>query len=116
MKLEKIRVCNLEEPMGFAMDAPVFSWTVEGAAGKQQRWASLSITAAGESVYESGENADADSLGWQVRLPLKARTRYDFTVPFGTSAELRLPGEAPCELSAGKHRFTGNCPQTGGRE
>ena len=80
MKLERIRVCNLEEPMGFAMDAPVFSWTVEGAAGKQQRWASLSITAAGESVYESGENADADSLGWQVRLPLKARTRYDFTL------------------------------------
>ena len=41
---------------------------------------------------------------------------YDFTVPFGASAALRLPGEAPRELSAGKHRFTGNCPQTGGRE
>ena len=92
------------------MDAPVFSWTVEGAAGKQQRWASLSITAAGESVYESGENADADSLGWQVRLPLKARTRYDFTVPFGASAALRLPGEVPQELSAGKYELNGKRP------
>ena len=79
MKLNDLRVCNLEDPIGYAMEAPVFSWTVEDAAG-EQAWASVTIRSGGATVYESGETADADSLGWRVELPLAPRTCYDYTL------------------------------------
>lgn len=149
------------------MDAPVFSWTVEDAAG-EPAWASLTVNVGGETVYQSGEIPEADSLGWRIDLPLKPRTRYDytltvrstggdqasadaffeagcaripprdsgaeagpapgacpggagdggrrckgdsvyydFTVPFGASAELHLPGEEPKELGAGRYQYEG---------
>ena len=69
MKLHDLRVCNLTEPLGFAMEEPVFSWTVEGAGG-EVRSISLRIRAAGETVYDSGEAPSADSLGWPVPLRL----------------------------------------------
>ena len=79
MKLTNLRVCNLIEPIGYAMDAPVFSWTVEESTGRQ-RWASLRISTAGEPVFDSGEVQDVDNLGWRIDLPLKPRTRYDYTL------------------------------------
>ena len=79
MKLTNLRVCNLSEPIGYAMDAPVFSWTTEDCDGSQL-WAALSISAGGENVFDSGTVQNADSLGWRVELPLKARTRYDYTL------------------------------------
>lgn len=51
MKLCNLRVCNLEKPVGFAMEAPVFSWTVEDAAGGPA-WASLTINVGGKTVHE----------------------------------------------------------------
>ena len=66
IKLCNYRVCNLEKPLGYAMDAPVFSWTVEDAAG-EPAWASLTVNVGGETVYQSGE------------IP-EARTRYDYTL------------------------------------
>ena len=47
MKLTNLRVCNLSEPVGYAMDAPVFSWTAEDCGGSQL-WAALSISAGGK--------------------------------------------------------------------
>ena len=79
MKLRNLRVCNLEKPLGYAMDAPVFSWTVEDADG-EQAWASLTVNVGGDTVYQSGEIREADSLGWRIGLPLKPRTRYDYTL------------------------------------
>lgn len=79
MKPSNLRVCNLNEPIGFAMEAPVFSWTVEESTGKQ-KWASLVICDKGEIVFKSGEVQDVDSLGWRIDLPLKPRTRYDYTL------------------------------------
>lgn len=79
MRLENLRVCNLTEPLGFAMEKPVFSWTVAECESRQ-RFAALGVCAAGETVFYSGECADADSLGWEIDLPLSARTRYTCTL------------------------------------
>ena len=79
MKLSNLRVCNLTQPIGYAMDAPVFSWTVEGSESAQSR-ARLTIRAGGETVYDSGAVQDADSLGWRIELALRPRTRYDYTL------------------------------------
>lgn len=79
MKLTNLRVCNLTGPVGYAMDAPVFSWTTEESEA-EQRWAAITISAGGETVFDSGEVLDADSLGWKIDLPLRPRTRYDYTL------------------------------------
>ncbi|MBR1659121.1 MAG: family 78 glycoside hydrolase catalytic domain [Oscillospiraceae bacterium] len=79
MKLENLRVCHLRDPMGFAMEAPVLSWTVKEAPGRAA-WASLTLRRDGETLYESGECPEADSLGWRVPLALAPRTRYDYTL------------------------------------
>ncbi len=79
MKLTNLRVCNLTEPIGYAMDDPVFSWTVEESESDLQ-WAMLTIRAEGENVFDSGPVGNADSLGWRIQLPLRARTRYDYTL------------------------------------
>ncbi len=85
MRLCNLRVCNLEKPVGFAMEAPVFSWTVEDAAGGPA-WASLAINVGGKTVYQSGEIPEADSLGWRLDLPLEPRTRHDYTLTVRSTA------------------------------
>ena len=65
IKIQNLRVCNLTEPLGFAMERPVFSWTAEGDGG-EARAVSLRIRAGGETVFESGDTPRADSLGWAV--------------------------------------------------
>ena len=84
MKLHDLRVCNLTEPLGFAMEEPVFSWTAEGGVGEACS-VSLRIRAAGETVFDSGGTPSADSLGWTVPLRLLPRTRYDYTLRIGTA-------------------------------
>ena len=79
MKLTNLGVCNLDAPIGYAMEAPVFSWTVEDAAG-EQAWAKITVRANGETVFESAEEKAADSFGWKIELPLNPRTRYDYTL------------------------------------
>ena len=84
IKIQNLRVCHLTEPLGFAMEEPEFSWTVEGDGG-EVRAASLRIRAAGETVFDSGETPSADSLGWPVPLRLLPRTRYDYTLRIKTA-------------------------------
>ena len=84
IKIQNLRVCNLTEPLGFAMERPVFSWTAEGDGG-EARAVSLRIRAGGETVFESGDTPRADSLGWAVPLGLLPRTRYDYTLSFETT-------------------------------
>lgn len=84
MKLTNLRVCNLTEPVGYAMEEPVFSWTVEDAIG-EQAWAKIVVRVNEETVFESGEEKNADSLGWKLELPLSPRTRYDYTLTVKSS-------------------------------
>ena len=78
MKLQNLRVCNLDKPLGYAMEAPVLSWTAEGTG--EQAWASVRVQAGGLCVLDTGKVPEADSLGWELELPLRPRTRYDYTL------------------------------------
>ena len=84
IKIQNLRVCHLTEPLGFAMEKPVFSWTAEGEGGEALAY-TLRIRAGGKTVFESGETPRADSLGWPVPLELLPRTRYDYTLSLETS-------------------------------
>ena len=79
MKLKNLRICNLQNPLGFAMEAPVLSWTVEDSVGAQA-WARVRVCAGEQVVFESGACPEADSLGWMLDVPLEQRTRYDITL------------------------------------
>ena len=84
MELKNLRVWGVENPIGFFMEKPVLSWTVEGASG-QQKSVRVSVRDSGGEVYDSGVVRDrtagcGDSLGWELDFTPKARTRYDYTL------------------------------------
>ena len=77
MKITNLRVCNIEDPVGYSMEAPVFSWTIEENEGIPV-WASAEIFKDGEMVWHKGKDPDADSLGWKAGLHPEPRTRYTY--------------------------------------
>ncbi|MCD7746491.1 MAG: glycoside hydrolase family 78 protein [Lachnospiraceae bacterium] len=98
MKLEKLRVNNVEAPVGFQISPLSFSWLVtDGGEAKSQKWARIRVMEdaalskgvgeiSDENVYtenvvfDSGEDASADSMDYPVKLDLKPRTRYSWDV------------------------------------
>ena len=38
MKIEKMRICHLSQPLGYQISRPVFSWVVSEATGKKQHY------------------------------------------------------------------------------
>lgn len=81
MKLTKLRVNHIAEPMGYCMDHLSFSWTAEDVKeGKRQKWARVLVRRGTETVYDSGKRRDADSLDFPVHINLTPRTRYDWSV------------------------------------
>lgn len=83
MKIISLRTNHLTNPLGFAMNKAVLTWTVEEAAGTRQKsariWVSLS-EAFTECLYDSGEREDISSLGFIPELTLKEQTRYYWKV------------------------------------
>ncbi|MCD7833947.1 MAG: glycoside hydrolase family 78 protein [Lachnospiraceae bacterium] len=91
MKIEKMRVNHIENPLGFAICPLSFSWIVTDADGSRQRWARIRVAECfpsqasrtedfweeqTEILFDSGEDACADSIDYPVSLNLKPRTGY----------------------------------------
>ncbi|MCD7954153.1 MAG: glycoside hydrolase family 78 protein [Lachnospiraceae bacterium] len=120
MKVEKLRVNQIENPLGYAIDPLSFSWVVtecesrqkwarirvaeacgcqqmlagvsdcqhltpEASAcrqptpevsGEQQQMSAASLFDRAELLFDGGEDAEADSMDYQVSLALKPRTGY----------------------------------------
>ncbi|HBA96726.1 MAG TPA: alfa-L-rhamnosidase RamA, partial [Lachnospiraceae bacterium] len=81
MKLTELKVNHISAPLGFKITPLSFSWKVEDAGkAKKQKWARLCIFCGENTVFDSGEDAGADSLDYQVDLKLLPRTHYSFSV------------------------------------
>ncbi|MCM1122615.1 MAG: glycoside hydrolase family 78 protein [Eubacterium sp.] len=96
MQIYDMKVNHLTNPLGFRMPRTVFSWKVKEAAGKKQESARLVVAAdegLKEVLFDSGFDAAADSLAWQIRLELKPRTRYYWTVTVRSDAGEESTGE-----------------------
>ncbi|MCD8076684.1 MAG: glycoside hydrolase family 78 protein [Lachnospiraceae bacterium] len=91
MKIEKMRVNHLENPLCFSICPLSFSWIVTDADGSRQRWARIRVAECfscqtsmaedsfwkqAEILFDSGEDAAADSMDYPVSLDLKPRTGY----------------------------------------
>ncbi|MCD8013959.1 MAG: glycoside hydrolase family 78 protein [Lachnospiraceae bacterium] len=110
MKVEKLRVNQIENPLGYAIDPLSFSWVVTECESRQ-KWARIRVAEAfagrkptveasccqqpvtetsvdrqlmpevspfdkADLLFDSGEDAEAESLDYQVFLALKPRTGY----------------------------------------
>ncbi len=80
MKLTHLRTNHVVQPLGLAMDRPVFSWTASDTPDKVQAAAQITVSVGDETVYDSGRREDLSSLGFEAPLDLLPRTRYDWTV------------------------------------
>ena len=88
MQIINCRTNHLLLPMGFAMEAPVFSYVVEGALGKKQTEARIRVTAdvEGKQVLADTGFGSLNSLGQEVPMALSPCTRYFWTVTVRTDA------------------------------
>ena len=83
MLIRSLRANHLENPLGFQMDAPLFTWTVDGAPGDGQKAARIVVGLAPEleaPLYDSGLRPDLSSLGFTPEMTLAPRTRYYWRV------------------------------------
>ena len=96
MEIYDAKVNHLKNPLGFRMPKTVFSWKVKNAGGKKQSAARIKIAASKNDlqndknlITDTGFKADLNSLGTEISLDLKPRTRYYWLVSVkdDTSAE-----------------------------
>lgn len=110
MRIKDLRCDHLTEPLGFALDRPTFTWTVEGARGKKQKTARLEIShdsAFADVLYDSGEQTGLSSVGVTPELKLKPRTRYHFRVTVTSDAGETAQGVSWFETGKRDERFQG---------
>ncbi len=80
MKLKDLRTNHFTAPLGMRLDKPVFSWVAWDTEDKKQESAQITVSAGGNTVFDSGRRQDISSLGFEADIALAPRTRYDWTV------------------------------------
>lgn len=85
MKITRLKVNHIENPMGFSLGQPVFSWLVEESAGKNQKAARIRVAkdaAMEQIVFDSGMDAAASALAYPLpeEVKLQPATRYYWDV------------------------------------
>ena len=79
MKIVNCKVNHIENPLGFRLDTPVFSFITEEAEGKKQEAARILVTLDPEGkqvAADTGMCSGVDSLGTALKMELAPRTRY----------------------------------------
>ncbi len=85
MRITNLRVNHLSNPLGFTIFHTVFSWAVEDANGTAATASRIVVTSEDATVADTGW-AQLDSINANVDVPLKPRTRYEWTVSIRTDA------------------------------
>ncbi len=89
MNIVQCKTSHVVNPIGYAMEKPIFSYQVEGATGKRQAEARILVSLSPDMtspVYDTGFTDAIDSLAFAAELPLCPRTRYYWTVTVRTDA------------------------------
>ena len=85
MKITRMRINHLQDPLGFRLSNTMFSWVVEESAGKVATQSRIVVTSQGATVIDTGWE-QLDSLAANVGVPLRPRTCYEWTVAVRTDA------------------------------
>lgn len=89
MKITHLKTNHLVNPLGYLMDAPVFTFQVEDAVGKRQTAARIRVSETPDMtapLYDTGFSSKVSSLAHQAEIPLKPRTRYYWQAAVQTDA------------------------------
>lgn len=89
IRIVACRTNHIENPLGYRLGKPVFSYVVEGAEGKRQTAARIRVSKAPDMeapLWDTGFTDSADSLGCEADIALEARTRYYWDVTVRTDA------------------------------
>lgn len=88
MRIERLRVNHIVNPLGFDLGDPRFSWDVINAKGTRAQAAQIVVSAGGQQVADTGwgqfDSAAARIEGLSDLL--HPRTRYEWTVSVRTNA------------------------------
>lgn len=107
MKITELRTNHISTPLGYSYDPLSFSWKVETEGTEQeQKCARIQIEKNGDTIYDSGETADADSLDFPVDLKLEPRSRYDWTVTVTADNGENVQETSFFETGKGKESWT----------
>lgn len=89
MELYDVQVNHLQNPLGFVMERVAFSWKVRGAQGKRQTAARAVVyadAACTQIVYDTGFDAAANSLQFEIPFTPKPCTRYYYQITVRSDA------------------------------
>lgn len=98
MKIYDCKVNHLTNPLGYLMNRTVFSWKVKDALGKRQKEARIKVSLdenMNDSIYDTGWLNNLDSLASDIKIELKPKTRYYWTVSVRSDKDLE---EATSEI------------------
>lgn len=103
MKITNMRVNNLVEPLGFQISPLSLSWTVgEAGDAKKQKWARIEIFENGSCIYDSGEDALADSLDFRVPVEVKLKPAAQYKWKVTVEADNGEKAEGTSRFETGK--------------
>ncbi|MCR5627341.1 MAG: alpha-L-rhamnosidase N-terminal domain-containing protein, partial [Lachnospiraceae bacterium] len=83
MKIERLRVNRLENPVGYDLMKPTVSYVVRDAKGRRQTSARIVVAYDEEFkdiVYDSGDKDDIVSTAFELPFETKSETRYYWKV------------------------------------
>lgn len=83
MKIGSMTCNRIENPLGYALGNPRFSWITEGEEANVQTACQVQIAydeAFLDMLHDSGKREDIDSIGYSPDIPLAPRTRYYWKV------------------------------------
>ncbi|MDO5574926.1 MAG: family 78 glycoside hydrolase catalytic domain [bacterium] len=92
MKITNLKVNHLYHPLGYDYPHISLSWLVLDTFAKKQKAARVQISVSRQFdtesiVYDSGEDAQADSKAYHIDLTLKSYTRYYWKVQVWTDCD-----------------------------
>lgn len=83
MKVEKLKINHLVNPMGYTLEHPTISYMVSGSKGKKQESARVLISGDrnfSEIIFDSGDKKDILNTGYELPVELSPETRYFWKV------------------------------------
>ncbi len=82
VQISKLRVNHLENPLGYELETPTFSWVTTAVAetAVEQAAAQVVVFQDNQIVFDSGKQANINCLSYTPDLQLKPYTRYEWQV------------------------------------
>lgn len=109
MRIYNMQVNHIENPLGYDLSQPVFSWKIDGV-GMQKKYTRVITSADSEYkqiISDSGNKEDIDGIFYQPELTLKPRTRYYWKVKVVSTSEEEAEEESYFETGKMEEKWQG---------